>query len=394
MKTVKDISVRGKRVLVRVDFNVPMDEKTGAISDDSRIKAGLPTIRYLMEQGARTIVASHLGRPEGKVVEPLRMGPVARRLSHYAGKSVTALREAVGPEVEKAVSAMAGGEVVMLENLRFYPGEEANDPSFAEGLSRLADIYVNDAFAASHRSHASVVGITAYLPSAAGFLLEKEVDTLTNLLKCPARPFAALVGGAKVSDKLGMMRHIMDSVDFLLVGGGMAATFLKAKSYEVGRSLVENDKVDVVGDLMFRARKVGLSLLLPEDVVVVDAAGESAITQVKEIPPGSRIADIGPRTIDLFEHALSLSETVFWNGPMGIIEEARFAQGSRHLAEILARIPATTIIGGGSTVELVAAMGLTEKMSFVSTGGGASLALLSGEPLPGVEALLGKTAVT
>ncbi len=388
--TIRDIEVSRKRVLVRVDFNVPVDEESGGITDDSRIKAVLPTIKYLTEQRARVILCSHLGRPKGRVVEKLRLATVAQRLSQILGQAVRVTRDCIGPDVEAVVAELKEGEVLLLENVRFHLEEEKNDAAFAQALASLADIYVNDAFGTSHRAHASVVGVTKYLPAVAGLLLEKEFKTLGGILENPSHPFAALLGGAKVSDKVSMIENIMDKVDYILIGGGMAATFLKAKSYGVGKSLIETDRVDVAAGLMEKASQCRIRLLLPVDVVIADevspeAGGEAA--SIEHIPEDKRIVDIGPETIKSFQGALLKCKTVFWNGPMGIYEIPQFAAGTKALARVLANLDATTVIGGGSTADAVADMGLADKMTFVSTGGGASLEFLSGKSLPGVEAL-------
>ncbi len=388
--TVKDIEVRDKRVLVRVDFNVPLDEKTGEITDDNRIRAALPTIHYLKDRGARVILMSHLGRPKGKVVESMRLGAVAQRLSQILGQPVAVAPDCIGPDVEKIISAMRAGDVLMLENLRFHAEEEAGDKSFAQALARLGDVYVNDAFGAAHRAHTSVSVIAEYLPAAAGFLMEKELANLGRILENPARPFAALLGGAKISDKVGMLENIMAKVDYVMVGGGMAATFLKAKSYEVGRSLVEADMLETANRLMKLAQREKVNLMLPVDVVVADEASNGAkaqIVPVAKIPGEKRIVDMGPQTINNFSRELQKCKTIFWNGPVGIFETPRFARGTQELAKLLAGLEAMTVIGGGSTAEAVGNMGLAEKMTFVSTGGGASLEFLSGDKLPGVEAL-------
>jgi len=389
--TIRDIEVAGKRVLVRVDFNVPLNGKTGAITDESRIRATLPTIRYLTDRGARVILCSHLGRPKGKVVEQLRLTNVARRLSEILGQKVKVANDGIGPEVDKAVESLKAGEVLLLENIRFHPEEEANDPAFAQRLARLADIYVNDAFGASHRAHASIVGVARYLPAVAGLLVEKETKVLEDLLANPRHPFAELSGGAKVSDKIGVLKNTMDKVDYILIGGSMAATFLKAKGLEVGLSLVEDDKLDFATKLMNDAARQGVHLMLPVDVVVADklsAGAESKTVSIEDIPPDWRIVDIGPQTISNFSAELRKCRTIFWNGPMGVYEIARFAQGTQAMARLLADIEATVIIGGGSTAEVVTAMKLADKMTFVSTGGGASLRFLGGEKLPGIEVLL------
>ena len=391
--TIRDIDVADKKVLVRADFNVPLGGNNGFITDDSRIQATLPTIKYLTERGARVILCSHLGRPKGKVVEKLRLTIVARRLSQILGQKVIVANDGIGPEVDRAVAALKPGEVLLLENIRFHPQEEANDNAFAQTLARLADIYVNDAFGACHRSHASIVGIARYLPAVAGLLVEKEIKVLEGLLANPSHPFAELAGGAKVSDKIKALGNTMDKVDCLLIGGGMAATFLKAKGYEVGLSLVENDKLDLAAKLMQQAAERKLPLILPVDVVAaaeVSAESEYNVVAVEKIPPQWRIVDIGPRTIDSFSRELRCCQTIFWNGPMGVCEIAQFARGTQAIAKLLAGLKATTIIGGGSTAEIVTAMKLADKMTFVSTGGGASLRFLSGEKLPGVEALLNR----
>jgi phosphoglycerate kinase len=390
--TIKDIDVDGKTVLVRADFNVPLDEASGQISDDSRIRATLPTIKYLIERKARVVLCSHLGRPGGRVVEKLRLAPVAQRLSELLGQRVAiASHASIGPEVEKEVGKLRGGDVLLLENLRFQPEEKENSPAFAQALARLADIYVDDAFGASHRAHASIVGVANYLPAVAGLLLEKEIDVLEGILANPAHPFAELAGGAKVSDKITLFENTLGKVDCVLIGGGMAATFLKAKSYEVGSSLVEDDRLDFAAKLMKDAAGRGVRLLLPVDVVIADKIGAEASVKavpVEKITPGWGIVDIGPKTIDNFSEELRRCQTVFWNGPMGIYEIAKFARGTQAMAKLLAGLKATTVVGGGSTAEVVAAMKLADKMTFVSTGGGASLRFLGGEKLPGVEVLL------
>jgi phosphoglycerate kinase len=392
--TIRDIEVAGKRVLVRVDFNVPMDEETGAISDDSRIQATLPTIKYLLRRKAKVILVSHLGRPKGKVVDKLRMTGIAQRLSQILGQQVGVATDCVGPEVEKSVASLKTGDVLLLENIRFHPEEEANDASFAQQLAGLADIYVNDAFGASHRAHASVVGITNYLPAVAGLLVEKEVYIMETLLTNPTHPFAGLVGGAKISDKIDMLENFLDKADVILIGGGMAATFLKAQSYEVGQSLVEETKVDYVAKLLETASRSKARFLLPIDVVIAEefsAEAESKAVPVENVLSGWKIADIGPQTVKLFQDELAKCRTVFWNGPMGIYEIPRFAAGTEAMARCLAGLRATTIVGGGSTAEAVIEMGLAGKMTFVSTGGGASLQFLGGNKLPGIEALSDKT---
>ncbi len=391
-KTVRDVEVCGKRVLVRADFNVPMDPD-GRIEDDTRIRACIPTITYLIDHHARVILCSHLGRPHGRVDEHLRLGPVARRLSELLQRPVEPLREATGPGVVRAVSEMANGEVILLENLRFYPGEEANDPEFARGLASLADLVVNDAFGASHRAHASVVGVTAFLPCVAGLLMEKEIEELGRLLEDPARPFAAIMGGAKVKEKIGILENILPKVDCVLIGGGMAATFLMSRGDDVGTSPVEPDKIELVRTILQKAEARGVMVMLPVDVVVAekpDASAPARVVRAGQIPAGYSIADIGPLTISAFASELKKCRTVVWNGPMGVFEVPQFSTGTTSIATTLASLNATTVIGGGSTAEAVTQLGLAGKMTHVSTGGGASLQFLSGKTLPGIAVLADK----
>jgi phosphoglycerate kinase len=391
--TVRDIDVSNKRVLVRVDFNVPIDATTGAISDDSRIRATLPTIRYLVERSARVILISHLGRPKGKVVDELRLTPIAQRLSQILGQQVGVAVNCIGPEVEKSVEALRSGDVLLLENLRFHSDEETGSVDFAKALARLGDVFVNDAFGTSHRAHASIAGIAQFLPAVAGLLLEKEIDTLGGLLKSPAHPFISLFGGAKVSDKVSALKNIMNKVDCLLIGGGMAATFLKAESYEIGRSLIEAGSVGTAAELIKEATRSGIRLILPVDVVVageINPGAKGEVVSVEKIPPDKMIADIGPQTVEKFCREMVGSRTVFWNGPVGVEEVPQFARGTEELARFLTELGATTIIGGGSTAEVINAMGLADKINFVSTGGGASLKFLGGDELPGVLTLRDK----
>ncbi len=389
-KTVKDIDVERKRVLVRVDFNVPLDVNTGAISDDSRIRASLPTINYLVEHKAKVILCSHLGRPKGRVVEELRMAPVAQRMSQLIGLPVSIAPDCVGSEVENKVKVLKEGDILFLENVRFHPEEEANDPHFAQELARLADIYVNDAFGTAHRAHASTVGVAKYLPAVAGRLMETELEAMGNLLSAPAHPFACVIGGAKVSDKMGLVQNMLKKLDILLIGGGMVATFLKAQGYEVGHSLVERDKLSLAKELLKEAEEWKVPFLLPVDVVVakeIKAEAKTKVVSITDISPDSYIVDIGPQTIELFSNELRKCHTIMWNGPMGIYEIPQFAQGTRSLAKLLSTVNATTIIGGGSSAEIVQEMRLANKMTHVSTGGGASLRFLEGATLPGVEIL-------
>jgi phosphoglycerate kinase len=392
-KTVEDIDVKGKRVLLRVDFNVPLNPNTGAISDDSRIRASLPTIKYLVDRKAKVIICSHLGRPEGKVVGSLRMAPAAQRLSQLMGLPVSTASDCIGSEVENKVSKLKEGDILVLENLRFHPEEEANDPDFDRKLASLADIYVDDAFSTAHRVHASIVGVAKYLPAVAGFLMTKELNVMENLLHDPERPWACLIGGGKVSDKIELLQNMLKKVDMLLVGGGMVAIFLKVQGYEVGHSLVEDDKLDLAKKLLEEAKEWKVPFLLPVDAVVageIKAGASTKVVATTNIPAGSHIVDIGPKSIVLFHNELRKCRTVMWNGPMGIYEIPQFAQGTRSIASFLATLDATTIIGGGSSAEVVEEMGLTDKMTHVSTGGGASLRFLEGTTLPGVAVLLDK----
>jgi phosphoglycerate kinase len=392
--TIRDIDVKDKRVLVRVDFNVPMNEDTGVITDDSRIRASLPTIQYLVDHKAKVILCSHLGRPKGAPEDKFRLAPVAKRLSELIGKPVAITRDCVGPEAESAAKALKSGDILLLENLRFHTEEEKNGPDFSKALASLADIYVNDAFGTAHRAHASIVGVTKYLqPAVAGFLLEKELVHLGGILTNPVHPFAALLGGAKVSDKVALIENIISKVDFILVGGGMAATFLKSESYEVGQSLIEADRIVTAADLINKTKANKVSLVLPLDVVITNDISEKGLYQVVDVdkvPKDMKIVDIGPKTVESFTTTLKKCKTVFWNGPMGVYEIPQFAKGSVSIAQLLAGLKASTVIGGGSTADMVYDMKLADKMTFVSTGGGASMSFLSGEVLPGVEALTNK----
>jgi len=384
-KTVRDVSVAGKRVIVRVDFNVPLAD--GGVADDTRIRAALPTIRFLLDGGARVILMSHLGRPKGQVKEEMRMRPVGERLSALLGRPVTVMRDCVGPDVRAAAERLAEGEVMLLENLRFHPGERNNDPAFAQELASLAEVYVNDAFGTAHRAHASTAGIADYLPAVAGLLIEKEIEFLGQALGSPARPFITILGGAKISDKIGVIDNLLDRVDRLLIGGGMANTFLKAQGLEVGDSLVEDDALDTARDLLARA---GDKLLLPVDAVVADKFADDAASMtvdVENVPLGWRILDIGAETVTCFREALTGARTVVWNGPMGVFEFPNFALGTAALARALAGLEATTIIGGGDSAAAVRQAGLAEEMTHISTGGGASLEMLEGKVLPGLAAL-------
>jgi phosphoglycerate kinase len=387
-KSVRDLDVRDRRVLVRVDFNVPI--KGGEVTDDTRIQRALPTIRYLLEKGARPILISHLGRPKGEPDPNYAMDPVAKRLEELLGEPVLKLGSAVGPEAEKELENWDGRGVVLLENSRFYPGETKNDPEFSEQLSSLADLYVDDAFGAAHRAHATTVGVAERLPAAAGLLLEEEVDYLDGVLENPERPFVAILGGAKVSDKLGVIESLLAVADTLLIGGAMCFTFFKALGYEVGKSLVEDDYLEEAKRLMDEA---GEKLVLPVDVVVADEMEEGAEGEtvgVDEIPSDKMGLDIGPRTVELFEEHISGAKTIFWNGPMGVFEIDAFAKGTEGVARAVAAASAegaTSVIGGGDSVAAVRKLGLEDEMSHISTGGGASLEYVEGKELPGVAVL-------
>lgn len=388
-KMIQDVDVKGKRVLMRVDFNVPMNEQ-GEISDDTRITAALPSIRYLLEQGAKVILMSHLGRPKGQVVESMRMDPVARRLGELLNQPVIKVNDCVGPEVAAAVEKMQDGDVMLLENVRFYAEEEANDPEFAKKLASLGDLYVNDAFGTAHRAHASTEGVARHLPAVAGFLMEKELKFLGSAVNNPKRPFAAILGGAKVKDKIAVIESLLNKVDTLIIGGGMAYTFLKAKGYEVGKSLLDSERIDFCRDVMKQAEAKKVKLLLPVDIVVARefaAEAENKVVPADQIPADWEGLDIGPRTIELFSDAIKSAATVVWNGPMGVFEWEAFANGTKKIAQALADSSAITIIGGGDSASAVEQFGVAERMTHVSTGGGASLEFLEGKELPGVAAL-------
>jgi phosphoglycerate kinase len=383
-RSVRDLDVRDKRVLVRVDFNVPV--KDGEVTDDTRIRRALPTIRYLLEEGARPILISHLGRPKGEPDPKYAMDPVAARLQELLGEPVKKLDAAVGPEVEEALEDWDGRGVVLLENSRFYPGETSNDPEFAGQLAALADLYVNDAFGAAHRAHATTVGVAERLPAAAGLLMEEEIDYLDKVLKDPERPFVAILGGAKVSDKLGVIESLLATADSLLIGGAMCFTFFKAQGYEIGNSLVEDDYLEEAKRLMEEA---GDRLVLPGDVVVAEAMedAESETVPVDGIPVGKMGLDIGSKTVDLFSEHISGASTIFWNGPMGVFEIDAFAKGTEGVARTVAESGVTSVVGGGDSVAAVNKLGLEDRMSHISTGGGASLEYVEGKELPGIAVL-------
>jgi phosphoglycerate kinase len=387
-KSVTDIDVKGKRVLVRVDYNVPI--KDGKVGDDTRIVAAMPTLKYLLEHGAAVILCSHLGRPKGGPDPKYSLRPVADYLSGLLGKPVAFAEDCIGPKAEQAAHALQPGEVLLLENTRFHPEEEKNDPEMSKKLAALADIFVNDAFGSAHRAHASTEGVTHYLPAVAGFLLEKEIRYLGQAIADPKRPFIAILGGAKISDKIGVIRNLLTKADQILIGGGMANTFFKAQGYPVGDSLVEDEALDTARQLI----EGGMSKLrLPVDVVIGDKFAEDAQSKVMDmgpVPDGWRILDIGPKTITAYSKAVSGSGTVVWNGPMGVFEFPKFAKGTFELAKAVAGSGATTIVGGGDSVAAVTESGLADKITHISTGGGASLEMLEGLKLPGVEALLDK----
>ncbi|MBM3940064.1 MAG: phosphoglycerate kinase [SAR202 cluster bacterium] len=389
-KTIRDIDWSGQRALVRVDFNVPFERGTTRISDDSRIRAAVPTINYLREHGAGVVLCTHLGRPGGKPSKEAELGPIAERLSSLLGAPVTYVHAAVEPAARERAEALKPGEVLLLENIRFYPGEERNDPAFAKSLARLGTVYVNDAFGTAHRAHASTEGVARHLPAVAGFVMEREIRVLGGVLDNPERPLGAILGGAKVSDKLKVLQRLVGHVDALFIGGGMAATFLKAEDHEVGASLVEESLVDACAEIIEEAEDRGTKLYLPVDVVVaqkIEKNAPSHVARVDEVDDGWMILDIGPQTAVHFSGALSTMRTVVWNGPMGVFEVPLFDEGTRALAEAIAASSGTTIIGGGSTAEAVEHLGLADRMTHVSTGGGASLEFLEGKVLPGVAAL-------
>ncbi|ADL08583.1 phosphoglycerate kinase [Thermosediminibacter oceani] len=388
-KTVEDFDVKGRRVLVRVDFNVPMDDR-GTITDDTRIRAALPTIEYLVNREAKVILASHLGRPKGKFNPKYSLAPVARRLSELLGREVIMAEDCIGGKVEKAVASMKPGDVMLLENVRFYAEEEANDRGFAEKLAKLADIYINDAFGTAHRAHASTAGVAEFLPAGAGFLMKKEIETMGRALENPDRPFVAILGGAKVSDKIGVIKNLLGKVDHLLIGGGMAFTFLKSMGYNIGMSLLEEDKVELAASLLEEARKKGVEVLLPVDVVVAPEIKEGVgyrTVPVSEIPDDMIGVDIGEATRERFAEVIKKAGTVVWNGPMGVFEIRAFAEGTLAVARAMAESGAVTIVGGGDSAAAVEQLGFADSMTHISTGGGASLEFLEGKELPGVAVL-------
>ena len=389
-KTVKDVDVRSRRVLVRVDYNVPLDAN-GNVSDDKRITASLPTINYLLEQGARIILCSHLGRPKGEVKKEFSLAPVAKRLKELLpGVNIYFASDCIGEEAERKAAALKDGEILLLENLRFHKEEEKNDPEFAKKLASLAEIYVSDAFGTVHRAHASTAGVAAYLPAVAGFLIGKELSIMGGALENPERPFVAILGGAKVADKIGVITNLLNKCDTLLIGGGMAYTFFKAMGYEIGDSLLDAESIDLAKQLMENAKQKGVKLLLPVDTVVAKAFAADAehmTVAANAIPAGWQGLDIGEKTRELFSAEIKNAKTVIWNGPMGVFEFPEFAKGTEAVAKACAECGGTTIIGGGDSASAVKKLGYADKMTHISTGGGASLEFLEGKVLPGVAAL-------
>ena len=392
-KTVRDIDVKGKKVLCRCDFNVPQDKATGAITDDKRIVAALPTLKYLLEQGAAVIACSHLGKPKGEWKESLTLAPVAKRLSELLGQEVIFAKDIIGEDAKAKAAALQPGQIMLLENLRFDKGEEKNDPEFAKALASLADVYVSDAFGTVHRAHASTAGVAAYLPAVSGFLIQKELEIMGGALANPKRPLVAILGGAKVSSKIGVINNLLDIADTIIIGGGMAYTFIKAMGGTVGTSLLEEDRLDYCKEMMDKAKAKGVKFLLPVDTLCAaefSADAKPELVDTMAIPDDRMGMDIGPKTIELFADAVKDAGTVIWNGPMGVFEFPAFAEGTRALAKALADTDAITIVGGGDSAAAVAQLGYADKMTHISTGGGASLEVLEGKELPGVACLLDK----
>ncbi|HEX8949321.1 MAG TPA: phosphoglycerate kinase [Dissulfurispiraceae bacterium] len=387
--TIEDIPIKGKRVFVRVDFNVPLDDNL-VITDDSRIRSTLPTINYAIDEGAKVVLASHLGRPKGKVEPRFSLAPVVKRLQRLLNKEVLFAPDCVGPQAETLVAKMKEGDVLLLENLRFHPEEEKNDEAFARALAKLADYYVNDAFGAAHRAHASTVGIAKFLPAAAGFLMKKEIEYLKGMVENPVRPFVAILGGAKVSGKIGVLENLADKVDKVIVGGGMAYTFIKAMGYEIGDSLVESEMMDLAQSIMAKLKANNVKFYLPVDSVIAQSlehGAETKIVTTQEIRKGWRALDIGPASLKLFSEAIQDAKTIIWNGPMGVFEIDAFSRGTFAVARAIADAYALTIVGGGDTDYAVHRAGVSDAITFISTGGGASLQLLEGKDLPGISAL-------
>ena len=395
-KTVTDIDVKGKKVLCRCDFNVPQDKQTGAITDDKRIRAALPTLQYLLDQGAAVIACSHLGKPKGEVKPALTLAPVAHRLEELLGREVIFASDVVGPDAQAKAAALQPGQLMLLENLRFEKGEEKNDPAFAKALADLAGadgVYVSDAFGTVHRAHASTAGVAQYLPAVSGFLIQKELEIIGGALANPKRPLVAILGGSKVSSKIGVINNLLEIADTIIIGGGMAYTFAAAQGGKIGTSLLEADWMDYANDMVKKAADKGVKLLLPVDTVVADAFAPDANSQVVtsgQIPDGWMGLDIGPKTIELYSQAVADAGTVIWNGPMGVFEFPAFAKGTEAIAEALSKSNAITIVGGGDSAAAVEQLGYADKMTHISTGGGASLEFMEGKALPGVVCLLDK----
>ena len=390
-KTVQDVDVSGKKVLLRCDFNVPRDKTTGEITDDKRIEASLPTIRYLLDHGAAVIACSHLGRPKGEWKAELSLAPVAKRLGELLGQDVIMAADVVGPDAKAKAAALQSGQVMLLENLRFHPEEEKNDPAFAKELASLAQIYVSDAFGTVHRAHASTVGVAAYLPAVAGLLVQKELEIMGGALSDPKRPFVAVLGGSKVSDKIGVINHLLDLADALVIGGGMAYTFLKAQGHGIGASLCEEDKLDYAREMLKKAGERGVRFLLPTDHVAAQSFSPDAspiVVDATSIPAGLMGLDIGAKTAELYAQTVKQAGTVVWNGPMGVFEFPAFAKGTQAVAKAMAESGAVTIVGGGDSAAAVEQLGYADQMTHISTGGGASLEFLEGLELPGVACLL------
>ena len=389
-KTVRDIDVAGKKVLLRCDFNVPQDKTTGAITDDKRIVAALPTIRYLLEQNAAVIACSHLGKPKGEWKQSLSLAPVAQHLSQLLGQEVLFAKDIIGPDAQAKAAALLPGQIMLLENLRFDKGEEKNDPAFAKALAGLAQVYVSDAFGTVHRAHASTAGVAAYLPAVSGFLIGKELDIMGKALENPQRPFVAVLGGAKVSDKINVINNLLEKADAIIIGGGMSYTFAKAQGHSIGKSLLEEDKLDYAREMIAKAQAKGVKFLLPTDNLCAAEFSKDArpVLEGTDIPDALMGMDIGPRTIEAFSAAVKGAGTVVWNGPMGVFEFPAFAEGTKAMAKALAESGAITIVGGGDSAAAVEQLGFADRMTHISTGGGASLEFLEGKELPGVACLL------
>ena len=386
-KTIEDVNVRGKRVLVRVDFNVPRNKETGEITDDARMRAALPTLQYLIDHGAKVIVMSHLGRPKGKVVEELRLTEVGKHLSELLGKPIRKMDDCIGPDVEAAVAEMKDGDVILLENVRFYPQEEKNDVHFSKELAKLGDIYVNDAFGTAHRAHGSTAGVGVFLPSVTGYLMKKELTALGNALMRPVKPFVAIIGGAKISDKIGVVSYLIGRADTIIIGGGMANTFLAAQGYDMKASLVEPESIEVAKETLEQAKNAGTELLLPVDVTIAaafDAPETAKAADIDAIDDGWMALDIGPKTIEKYVAKVADAKTVIWNGPMGVFEQDVFAVGTNALAKAVAESDAYSVVGGGDSVAAVKKSGMADKINHISTGGGASLEFMEGRVLPGL----------